>query len=468
MGAAGSIPHGILESLPERVALSECAQVFGHETIRTRFELFKDADSLVAKALIVRIMQHKYDVFLTHNWSNDELGRSNHERVAKVNAQLKARGFTTWFDEERMHGSIIEQMCNGIDDSYCVVAFITKEYITKVGSQNDKDNCKLEFNYAHRKKGPSLMIPAVMEPSVLNANAWDGSVGIVLGGHLYIDLTKDTPESISALADSIVSTMKRSVDSHSAPHITSTASSSQSLPPAAPSTAAPSLSPVPAAAAQVSVVKGKPLHELSTDEVLAVLTHLKLAKYVSEFHRNEVTGSVLAECACAEEIKELGITITAQARVLFTKLSEYKSSGVPDEVLRTPVLSIAHEVAAAPATSHSGAAAVEAHPVAAAEVTKQVTFDDYPKTIEMSGCPLLHAGWNGVYTRQGDRAHNGYPVFRLPPHQLLFVSIIGADILFDGNQWILHRDGDSATMGMHSGPCGPSPIGIWDSDITVR
>jgi hypothetical protein len=32
----------------------------------------------------------EYDAFLTHDWGDDELGRSNHARVAEVNRLLKA------------------------------------------------------------------------------------------------------------------------------------------------------------------------------------------------------------------------------------------------------------------------------------------------------------------------------------------------------------------------------------------
>lgn len=67
------------------------------------------------------------DCFLTHDWGKDELGRNNHERVAKVNDHLKARGLITWFDSERMIGNIVSQMCSGIDFTQCMIVFITKK-----------------------------------------------------------------------------------------------------------------------------------------------------------------------------------------------------------------------------------------------------------------------------------------------------------------------------------------------------
>eukprot|EP01052_Picozoa_sp_SAG31_P065988 SAG31_NODE_24791_length_474_cov_0.725333_1_plen_69_part_01 len=59
----------------------------------------------------------KYDTFLTHDWSFDGSGRNNHARVSKVNEKLKQRGIVTWFDEERMEGNAVEQMCTGIDEA---------------------------------------------------------------------------------------------------------------------------------------------------------------------------------------------------------------------------------------------------------------------------------------------------------------------------------------------------------------
>jgi len=45
-------------------------------------------------------------IFLTHDWANDELGRSNHDRVRRVYHRLKAMGVSAWFDEEEMRGDI--------------------------------------------------------------------------------------------------------------------------------------------------------------------------------------------------------------------------------------------------------------------------------------------------------------------------------------------------------------------------
>jgi len=51
-------------------------------------------------------------VFLTHNWND-----GNHERVSGVNRGLQSRGVVTWFDSDRMTGSIRKTMADGIENT---------------------------------------------------------------------------------------------------------------------------------------------------------------------------------------------------------------------------------------------------------------------------------------------------------------------------------------------------------------
>ena len=150
----------------------------------------------------------EYDAFLTHDWGDDELGRSNHARVAEVNRLLKAAGFVTWFDEDRMQGDIVSQMANGIDSSAAVLVFVTENYCIKVagaGRNGADDNCKKEFDYASRRKGIEKMIAAVMEPRCRDPTKWQGAVGMTLGGRLYKDLAEDdVAAGVQALMEEIV------------------------------------------------------------------------------------------------------------------------------------------------------------------------------------------------------------------------------------------------------------------------
>jgi hypothetical protein len=79
------------------------------------------------------VPKKKWKAFLTHTWREDTQDRDNHDRVAMIIAELKKQGIPVWFDEERMQGArIVSEMCDGIDDSECVVCFVTQTYIDKV------------------------------------------------------------------------------------------------------------------------------------------------------------------------------------------------------------------------------------------------------------------------------------------------------------------------------------------------
>jgi hypothetical protein len=147
------------------------------------------------------------DVFLTHDWGIDSQGRANHARVSKINKGLKRRGISTWFDEEKMEGSIIDKMCAGIDNAAVIVVFVTERYCAKVNGSNRQDNCKLEFAYAAQRKGAAKMVACVMEEGVRNPGTWAGMLGMVLGGDLYVDAVEDGPKLDAAL-DQLAGTVR--------------------------------------------------------------------------------------------------------------------------------------------------------------------------------------------------------------------------------------------------------------------
>jgi hypothetical protein len=100
MGGAAS---AIESSLPERLSWEDIQLLCdGHPSLTTsRFQLYADHHDLkVSKQLLHRLSTTMYDVFLTHNWTPDELQRNNHRRVSHINSVLKRMGLITWFDEE--------------------------------------------------------------------------------------------------------------------------------------------------------------------------------------------------------------------------------------------------------------------------------------------------------------------------------------------------------------------------------
>ena len=69
------------------------------------------------------------DFFLSHDWGTDEVGRNNHDRVAKVNDKFKEMGFATWFDQDKLSGNIMDQMAKGIETTK--VSFDSWERVRK-------------------------------------------------------------------------------------------------------------------------------------------------------------------------------------------------------------------------------------------------------------------------------------------------------------------------------------------------
>lgn len=128
------------------------------------------------------------DCFLSHNWGEKQV---NHEKVKKINMELKQRGIKTWFDENKIDGNIRFKMAEGIDNTKCVVVFITREYRDKVNGIDMKDNCKYEFTYAMNQMGSQNMIPVVMEKEMRETHKWKGELGAALGSMLYVDLSVD-------------------------------------------------------------------------------------------------------------------------------------------------------------------------------------------------------------------------------------------------------------------------------------
>jgi hypothetical protein len=131
----------------------------------------------------------KTDCFLSHNWGDQN---KNHAFVKKVNMELQKRGLKTWFDENQMDGNIRFRMAEGIDNTKCVVVFITKEYRDKVNGIDMTDNCKYEFSYAMNQLGSQNMIPVVLETEMRDTKKWKGELGAALGSMLYVDLSIST------------------------------------------------------------------------------------------------------------------------------------------------------------------------------------------------------------------------------------------------------------------------------------
>jgi len=151
--------------------------------------------------------EKKYHVFLTHNWGeNDE----NHQRVSKINHELKMCGVRTWFDEERLGGNIIEEISSGIDSSLAIIVFITQAYVTKVsgnGRKGNDDYCKLEFEYAQKFMGVDNMIVVECEET---DERWSGNLEFFLGNHFKYNFKSD--DKLTTCVEGLVKKIRERIE----------------------------------------------------------------------------------------------------------------------------------------------------------------------------------------------------------------------------------------------------------------
>lgn len=152
----------------------------------------------------------KKQLFLSHAWGEDELGRDTHARVKVLTAELGCLGWTTWFDENEMVGNIQAAMANGIDDSEVVLVCVTKAYCKKVSAAaenpRERDNCLSEWTYANNRK--KILVPIVMEPCLLNPCDWPpGVVAMHFGATMYVDASSSA--DMKTPAKQIQSTLQK-------------------------------------------------------------------------------------------------------------------------------------------------------------------------------------------------------------------------------------------------------------------
>jgi len=137
-------------------------------------------------------------LFFSHTWKQDNLGRETHKRVYELARNMRKYGWTTWFDEDDMAGNIDAAMASGIDNADVIIVCLTEMYCKKVNETardpRKRDNCLKEWTYSNIRD--KLIIPVIMEPCLYNMKQWPaGVVLLYLGSTLYIDATQDNLDS---------------------------------------------------------------------------------------------------------------------------------------------------------------------------------------------------------------------------------------------------------------------------------
>lgn len=137
-----------------------------------------------------------YDVFISHAWARDELGRCGHTRARQVAHYLRQRNLRVWIDHDCMGDDIDGSMADGIEQSRVVAVMLTRSYIGKVNGgsvMGRPNNCHKEFVYAHACQKPC--IPMVCEPSLRSIGSWPpGIAKMYFASRLYVDASANDLE----------------------------------------------------------------------------------------------------------------------------------------------------------------------------------------------------------------------------------------------------------------------------------
>ena len=107
-------------------------------------------------------MSNLYDIFISYQWASKPL-------VEKIHEKLVVTEYDVWRDDEQLTGNDLnEQLINGIQNSACIVCFITKKY-------SESENCKREISYASSLK-KQLLIVMLENVSIKEL----GSIGFII------------------------------------------------------------------------------------------------------------------------------------------------------------------------------------------------------------------------------------------------------------------------------------------------
>jgi len=131
-------------------------------------------------------------LFLSHAWGTDDVGRDNHLRVRSIANALRLMGWCVWLDEDciKAGDDIDSKMTSGILTSDAVCVCCTRKYLEKINTNAKSDNCVKEWKLLHHARMP--VVPIVMEPFLLEPNSWPkGICTMYLLNRLFVDFSGD-------------------------------------------------------------------------------------------------------------------------------------------------------------------------------------------------------------------------------------------------------------------------------------
>jgi len=157
-------------------------KIFKDEVLQRVFKAYSDGDGKMSQFSIAKLSE-KTDIYISHDWGFDDVGRDHREYASKFNQSLKDQGYITWFDADRLKIEIDELRSYGVRGTQVVMILISKNYVDKVTKKDSSDACFHEFLSITKalEEGKTLtldnIIPIVIESKMLDSSSWTGDIG---------------------------------------------------------------------------------------------------------------------------------------------------------------------------------------------------------------------------------------------------------------------------------------------------
>jgi len=167
------------------------AASLGEEVLSFRLQNAVRIKIDILRRLVTRI-RLPYDVFLSHTWGKDAVGRNNHKRVGIIARELQRRGVNCFYDN--LDSSLGDtgrtglNLSKGIPQSEVALVCLTDEFISKIESSKGYNNAQREFQFIkHMRPGADTLLVA-MEPNLQVSDE-------IAGSQLLLDLSLNDPDA---------------------------------------------------------------------------------------------------------------------------------------------------------------------------------------------------------------------------------------------------------------------------------
>jgi hypothetical protein len=145
------------------------------------FSAFADPISNLISTDIVLAEARRTDVYVSYAWGRDSHRRRTRDRLARIVAHLRRRGFVVHFDDHADTYALPHaDTAQCIDNAQVFLSCVTANYVERVNRSNGVKPNKnsFEFNHALHSKA-DRMVFLLMDESALDAEAWRGRLARV-------------------------------------------------------------------------------------------------------------------------------------------------------------------------------------------------------------------------------------------------------------------------------------------------